>query len=367
MPGLLDTPGNSFIGLSVVMIARNEAQNIARAIESVLRAVRHWPQTEILLVDSASTDETVEIAKQYPISIVRLHSSWFLSAAAGRYIGTCYTKGDMILFLDGDMELDSEWLDLSIPYALEHPQAAGISGFRRDVYTSNGQIEDEVDCERDLQSRTLDVKFISGAMLCQRSALQKVGGFYPFIKSEEEIDLSMRLRHAGYRLVRLPFLICRHYCIPMNSVAGSLRRHRLDLWLGYGQVPRYYLGTPLFWTYLFERGTFVIPLIGMFLFLATLFLTLFSRNIAFFGSWVLISIAVILAFSVKKHSLRKALLSCLIRTMISYSTIRGFLMVPRSQAEYPTDAEIVKICNQGENSSVDTPPTERILQNSIKL
>ena len=74
---------NAGTSLSIVIIARNEARNIARAIESVLRAVENWPDTEILLVDSASTDETVEIARRYPINIVRLHPPSFFPYPLG--------------------------------------------------------------------------------------------------------------------------------------------------------------------------------------------------------------------------------------------------------------------------------------------
>ena len=333
---------NSTTSLSIIVIARNEAQNIARSIESILRATENRPGTEILLVDSVSSDETLEIAKRYPINIVRMKSSWFLSASAGRYIGTIHTKGDLILFLDGDMELDAEWLNHAIPYAQEHPEAAIITGFRRDVFTNNGLIVSEVDCRRDRQGRIVEGKFTGGAMLCKRLALLNVCGFQPFLKSEEEIDLSMRLRYAGYKVIILPYLICRHFCIPMGSWAGIVRRMKLDLWLGYGQVPRYHLGTPLFWTYLSEQGQFTAHILGVFITLMTLLFTLYLRNIAYFAGWLFILLMVILVFSVKKRSLRKALLSFLIHILIIYSSIRGFFMAPRSQKEYPTDVEIIK-------------------------
>src|SRR5512140_2199186 len=120
--------------LSIVIIARNEAANIARTIESVLRAAARWPDAEILLVDSASTDGTVEIARRYPISIVRLDPSWFLSVAAGRHIGMLQTHGDLVLHVDGDMQLDPEWVNRSVSYALEHPDVAGVGGYWRNVY-----------------------------------------------------------------------------------------------------------------------------------------------------------------------------------------------------------------------------------------
>src|SRR5512140_1055596 len=131
--------------LSIVIIARNEAANIARTIESVLRAAARWPDAEILLVDSASTDETVEIARRYPINIVRLDPSWFLSVAAGRHIGMHYTRGELILHMDGDMELDSEWVERSVLYMLAHPQVAAVGGYYRNVYVRDGKIVNEED------------------------------------------------------------------------------------------------------------------------------------------------------------------------------------------------------------------------------
>ena len=96
--------------LSVVLISKNQAWNIARLVESVLRGTSSIPASEIILVDSASTDDTVQLASRYPINIVRLRPTQKLSPAAGRYIGYKRTRGEFILFLDGDMELIPGWL-----------------------------------------------------------------------------------------------------------------------------------------------------------------------------------------------------------------------------------------------------------------
>ena len=240
--------------LSIVVIARNEAENIARAIESVLQAVDCCPHTEIVLVDSASTDETVEIARQYPIDIVRLKPSWVLSAAAGRYIGMHYTRGDLILYLDGDMELITDWLDQAIPFLLARPELAGVTGYRRDIYRRDGKTVGEQDERFGSEGYPVEVSSFGGGALYRRSALEQVCGFNPYIISEEEPELCMRLRHAGYKLVCLPHLMNRHYCIPPKSLAGHLRRTRLNMFLGFGQNLRYHWGTSLFWTYLLERG-----------------------------------------------------------------------------------------------------------------
>ena len=102
------------IELSVVLISKNQAWNIDRLVTSVLKETEHFPGREIVLVDSASSDQTTEIAARYPISVLKLHPEQRLTAAAGRYVGYHHTTGDLVLFLDGDMELCSGWLEQAL-------------------------------------------------------------------------------------------------------------------------------------------------------------------------------------------------------------------------------------------------------------
>ncbi|MDO9087611.1 MAG: glycosyltransferase [Anaerolineaceae bacterium] len=343
----------SSLNLSVVIITHNEAQNISRTIESVLNAVENYPNTEIIMVDSASSDETVEIAKGYPINILRLKPSWFLSAASGRHIGTIHSKGDLIFFLDGDMELDPYWLNNAIPFAQEHPQVAAIGGYRRDVHMKNGRIINEVDWGKNSQGCVLEVKYVGGAMLCRRSAIHQVGGFQPFLKSEEEVDLCMRLRFSDFKIVNLPHLVCRHYCIPVDSLEGNLRRFKLNLWFGYGQVTRYYLGTPMLWNYVNERGTFIAPLIFLSLLIIIVIISLVSNNYTLIGIWIFICVVTLISFAIKKHSFRKALVSCLTRILVTFGAIRGFMMVPKLKQDYPIDPDFIKIVDLSENHEID--------------
>jgi len=76
-------PGSARRLLSIVIITRNEARNVARCIESVLEAASLFQDTQVILVDSASTDETCDIAQGNPISVVRLLPDWLLTPAAG--------------------------------------------------------------------------------------------------------------------------------------------------------------------------------------------------------------------------------------------------------------------------------------------
>ena len=177
--------------------------------------------------------------------------------------------------------------------------------------------------------------YFAGAAIYRRSALEQVGGFNPYIISDEEPELCMRLRHAGNRLVCLPYLMCKNYTLPVDTWDYFVRRFRTNLWVGYGQVLRYYLGTGLFWMYLKERGTYVVYFIGLLISFITLLLTLFSGNTSFFGTWLLIVVAFFVVYWIKKRSLRKVWLSFVHQSFAAYGAVRGFLMTPWPPSDRP--------------------------------
>jgi glycosyltransferase involved in cell wall biosynthesis len=330
--------------LSIVIIARNEAENIARAIESALRAAEPYPQAEVLLVDSASTDATVEIARRYPINIVRLNPAWFLSAAAGRTIGMRHTRGDLIQYVDGDMELAAGWLEQAVPFLVEHPELAGVTGYRHDIYMRDGAIVHEQDVDRAPHGQPVEVRHFAGAALYRRPALERVGGFNPYLFSEEEPELSMRLRRAGYKLMYIPYLICKNRTLPVNSWEYSVRRLRKNLWLGYGQALRYHLKSGMFWMTFWERGSYAAYLIGVLISIVSLLFALLGGNISLLVAWVLIVAALLAVYAIKKRSLRETWLSLALRTFIVYGAVRGFFIPPRPPEDYPTHVEVVQVC-----------------------
>ncbi|MBN1449860.1 MAG: glycosyltransferase [Anaerolineales bacterium] len=331
-------------GLSVVIITRNEEKHIARAIESVLATVENWPAVEIVLVDSASTDNTVSIASSYPISIIRLRPEWFLSASAGRYIGMKNTCGDLLMYLDGDMELIKGWLEQAVPILLNDQKLAGIAGYRRDIYIQDGRTINERDEGCVSSQHPVEVQHFGGAALYRRSALEQVGGFNPHIISDEEPELCMRLRYAGYKLICIPLLMCKNYTLPIRSWHYFIHRLQTNLWLGHGQVPRYHLRTGMLRMVIRERGSFVaiIYLAGLMISLVVILLALLCGNFLFLGIWLSAVVVFLLAYWVRKGSLEEMLRSIVHQSCVVYGTVRGFMIRPRPFEDYPTDVEVIQ-------------------------
>ncbi|MDH3745073.1 MAG: glycosyltransferase family 2 protein [Acidobacteriota bacterium] len=85
--------------LSVIITTFNEEANIADCLESVL-----WAD-EILVVDSFSTDRTLELARPYPIKI--LQREYFGSAAQKNW-SLDQVRNEWVLILDADERVTPE-------------------------------------------------------------------------------------------------------------------------------------------------------------------------------------------------------------------------------------------------------------------
>jgi len=102
------------LNLSVILITKNEAENIRACLESV-----GWAD-EIVVVDSGSTDETVEIAREFT-GKVYLHPDWpGFGPQKNRALD--YATGDWVLSIDADERVTPE-LRGEIEHELSSPQA----------------------------------------------------------------------------------------------------------------------------------------------------------------------------------------------------------------------------------------------------
>ncbi len=81
--------------ITACSIVKNEAHNVARSIESYKDSV-----DEIIIVDTGSTDNTVDICKEYGAKV--LFYDWNNDFAAAKNYALENAKGDWIIFLDAD-------------------------------------------------------------------------------------------------------------------------------------------------------------------------------------------------------------------------------------------------------------------------
>ncbi|MGH9504554.1 MAG: glycosyltransferase family 2 protein [Terriglobales bacterium] len=89
------------VHISIVLITHTEESNLGRTLESI-RGLVHNGQGEIIVVDSGSTDRTVEIAKSFG---AKVFTEEWKGYAGQKNSAIEKATGDWILSLDADEEL----------------------------------------------------------------------------------------------------------------------------------------------------------------------------------------------------------------------------------------------------------------------
>ncbi|MBN2259198.1 MAG: glycosyltransferase family 2 protein [Clostridiales bacterium] len=93
---------NNKLKVSIIIITKNEEEVIAQCLQSLFnQSVKPF---EVIVVDGHSTDNTVEIAKKYPVRIVE--ETGVLSPSNARNLGVENATGEIVLVMGADAELD---------------------------------------------------------------------------------------------------------------------------------------------------------------------------------------------------------------------------------------------------------------------
>ena len=300
--------------LSVVIIAENEEDNIGDCIESVFAACRSVSAFEVILVDSASTDRTVEIAREYPVTVLRIPDEHTVSCGAGRFVGDQVARGELVLHVDGDMTLTDDWLPAAIAYLQDHEETVGVEGWLDDA---------EADT-------IIEVNKIGGVTLYDAAALAAVGGFDPFLRGYEDIDVGFQLTTIGKRLVRLPAVSAIHD--DEDGISEPLRRWRQGYFVALGQTVRKHLDSPASMWLLAQRQRFEIALLAW---AVAGVVSLVSLSL--FGVWLLGS-AVGFALIVNERGATGAVDFVTRKALGIAGIASGVRQPPRPAAEYPLAA-----------------------------
>lgn len=91
--------------LSIAMIVKNEEKNIERCLKA-LKALDNKISYEIVIVDTGSEDNTINVAKKYTERVYE--HKWNNNFAEMRNKSISYCKGQWILILDADEVLEDE-------------------------------------------------------------------------------------------------------------------------------------------------------------------------------------------------------------------------------------------------------------------
>jgi len=204
--------------ISFIVIGKNEGKTIKLCIDSVKNAIAHnkYSDAEIIYVDSKSTDNSISIAKQYKdVKIFEITGT--CNAAIARNIGAIESKGNILCFLDADMELQKDFLPIVIKNnKLIYPF---ISGQLQNIFYNNYKEWKQIDSNylhRGLNNDTYNVT-TGGYFIINRDLWFSVKGMNTKYRRSQDLDLGLRLAKKGTKLLRKKELMVKHNTIDYKN------------------------------------------------------------------------------------------------------------------------------------------------------
>ena len=208
--------------VSILIKAFNEEAQIANCLAAAVREAQSI-DGEVILVDSLSTDRTVEIAGSYPVRIVQFSRTEDCGCGAAAQLGYQFAAGEYIYVLDGDMELQPGFIAKALDVLAAEPGVAGVGGKLLDTQIRNAMDAKRAETVGNVNDRR-EVNELGGGGLYRREAIESVGYLaHRWLPAFEEAELGFRLRATGWRLFRLPDVAVLHTG-HAESNWGMLRR-----------------------------------------------------------------------------------------------------------------------------------------------
>lgn len=128
--------------LSIILPAKNEAAGLRQLLP---RLREQLPQAEIIIVDDGSTDDTVELCRQYSVTVVQ--HKYSMGNGAAIKAGARQAHGEILVFMDADGQHDPgdiprlldrirEGFDMVVGARTSSGQASIWRGFANRIYNT---------------------------------------------------------------------------------------------------------------------------------------------------------------------------------------------------------------------------------------
>jgi GT2 family glycosyltransferase len=199
---------NPLLQVGVVAIGRNEGVRIDTCIRSAVART-----ALVLYVDSGSTDDSTLLAERAGAQILGLDMSLPFTAARARNQGYRRLRQlapelSYIQFVDGDCEIEANWIETASAFLDLNQDIAVVCGRRRERFPSRSIYNRLCDIEWDTPIG--QAKACGGDALMRADAFEQVAGYRDELIAGEEPELCLRLRTAGWKIWRLDAEMTQH-------------------------------------------------------------------------------------------------------------------------------------------------------------
>lgn len=186
--------------VSVAIPAHDAAETLPRVLGAIEDLPAGW---EILVVDDHSSDETAEIARRHGVRVIV--SDGFLDHGAARNTALRRTRGEIVVFVDADVETTGE----AIRTLVDRLRGRGVAALFA-VYNRGDHLEGLISRYKNYWIRYSTMRapdpprWLNTALVAiHREALEAVGGFDESFSTRTggcDVLFGYRLVAAGYRV-----------------------------------------------------------------------------------------------------------------------------------------------------------------------
>jgi len=197
--------------IDLVVIGLNSIATLKKIYtnEYVYLLKKHFQS--FIYIDSGSLDESQNFMQDKGFKVFELKSP-DCNAALGRHLGTLKSQSDYVCFLDSDMELNNYTAIADILLSVQlDKNIVGFVGDVIDIY-SNGR--------QRLRARKSGKYAISfgGFIIFDRRVLLDIGNWNIKLNANEELELYVRLKSEGKKVLYKPEVSVNHYTVVESPV-----------------------------------------------------------------------------------------------------------------------------------------------------
>jgi mycofactocin system glycosyltransferase len=196
--------------VSIVIPVLDRAEELARCLESIAQVEYPREKLEVIVVDDGSRDDSAQVARRHGALVVSSGGTR-RGPAAARNVGAANAKGELLAFIDSDCTASSGWLAELAPL-FRDDRVAAVGGMVEGMCSASAVDRYEaVMSSLSLGSRERfgssgdDTFYLPSCnMLVRRTLFLSVKGFEESMHVGEDVDLTWRLRDAGWTIAYLP-------------------------------------------------------------------------------------------------------------------------------------------------------------------